>query len=140
MKYLSVEKRKDGTVEVTTYINADGSPTLKVYESMQEAINAMPILAKEATGMEKDSDRADIYFKGDGRIDRVESHVFSTSPDEETKKTLSITDLAKDSAISLANAILVEEGKPRLGEPKLVDPRPEADPNITPDAAEGDHS
>lgn len=142
MRYLSVEKRVDGAVQVIIYINADGSPTHYSYDSIQDAIVDFPmietILSKNSTGMDKDSNRADVYFKSDGKIDRVESHVFSVSINEETKKTLSITDSAKLAVVDLANDILVEEGKPRLGDPKLIDPRPAADPNITPDTAEGD--
>lgn len=136
MKCLIAEKRPDGSYQVTTYINADGSPTITIYADENEAVLALPVFSNSITGLSKNSDRVVLYFNEDGSLNRGEANVFSVSVDDPSEASKINLDQALVSNVqALTNDVLVKEGLNPILPP--VDPINPADvgggdPIITP--------
>jgi hypothetical protein len=75
MKFLQVEKLEDGTFKATYNSNADGSPTIVIYNDAQEADKALPVLDIANTDFGASADRAIFYFNDDDSINRSEFHL-----------------------------------------------------------------
>lgn len=113
-KCVIAEKRPDGSYLVTSFVNADGSPTYTKYKNAQEAALATPILSKNATGLNKDSDIVTVFLNDSGEVLSIQAIIKPVDKNDSGQKVESFTAQSKTDAVTLANDILTKEGKPIL--------------------------